>query len=187
MKKNESNKFCKYVLIFLISCFIGWFWEVIWEFLKNGNLINSGMLHGPWLPIYGTGSLLIYILLNEYKDKKWLIFIGSFVICTISEYCTSLYLEYTYGMSWWNYTDKPFNINGRICLPYSLAFGLSGLIVIYKIVPGVQKLIDKANKKVLTIICIIILSIFAVDFIYSTLYNPNISGKIKIIDMDKSK
>ena len=99
MEKKGSSKFNEYILIFLTCCFIGWFWEVLWEFLKNGNLINSGTMHGPWLPIYGTGALLIYILLNEYKDKKWLVFIGSFVICTISEYVTSMYLEYVYGLA----------------------------------------------------------------------------------------
>ena len=186
MEKKGSSKFNEYILIFLTCCFIGWFWEVLWEFLKNGNLINSGTMHGPWLPIYGTGALLIYILLNEYKDKKWLVFIGSFVICTISEYVTSMYLEYVYGLSWWNYTDKPFNINGRICLPYSIAFGLAGMLVIYKLVPLIKKICEKYNKKVITIICIIILVIFAFDFIYSTYY-PNVSEKIKIIDMNKFK
>ena len=186
MEKNESNKFCEYILLFLFTCFIGWFWEVLWEFLKNGNLINSGTMHGPWLPIYGSGTLLIYLLLNEYREKKWLIFIGSFVICTVSEYVTSIYLEYVYGMSWWNYTDKPFNINGRINLLYSLAFGVSGLLVIYKIVPTIKKIIKNSNKKVIIIICIILLAIFAFDFIYST-FNPNITNKIKIIDMNKFK
>ena len=186
MKKNETRKFNEYVILFMLCCFIGWFWEVLWEFLKNGNLINSGTMHGPWLPIYGTGSLLIYLLLYEYKDKKWLIFIGSFVICTISEYITSIYLEYTYGMAWWNYTDKPFNINGRICLPYSLVFGLSGLFVIYKLVPFVKKINLKFNKNVLTVICIILLIIFAADFVFSTYY-PNVSKVIHVIDMSKFK
>ena len=186
MEKKQGNKFIEYVLLFLLCCFIGWFWEVVWEFLKNGNLINSGTMHGPWLPIYGSGALIIYLLLYEYKDKKWLIFIGSLVICTISEYLTSMYLEYVYGMSWWNYTDKPFNINGRINLLYSIAFGISGLFVIYKLIPFIKKIIDKYNKKVLTVICIILLTIFTIDFIYSTYY-PNVSKKIQIIDMNKFK
>ena len=186
MEKRDTNKFNQIVLIFLICSFIGWFWEVLWEFLKNGNLINSGTMHGPWLPIYGTGSLLIYLLLNEYKDKKWMIFIGSFVICTVSEYLTSMYLEYVYGLSWWNYTDKPFNINGRICLPYSIVFGFTGLIVIYLIVPRIKKLLAKHNKKVLLTVCIILLSLFTFDFIYSTI-NPYVSKKIQVINMNKFK
>ena len=186
MKKNTSNKFCEIVLLFMVCCFIGWAWEVLWELLRCGNLMNSGTMYGPWLPIYSTGSLLIYLLLYAYKDKTWMIFIGSFVICTISEYLTSMYLEYTYGMAWWNYTDKPFNINGRICLPYSLVFGLTGLLVIYKIVPFVKKIVSKHNKKVLTAICIILLTLFVVDFVYSTI-NPNVSKKIQIINMDKFK
>ena len=186
MKKNGTNKFIEYILLFMLCCFIGWFWEVLWEFMKNGNLINSGTMHGPWLPIYGSGSLLIYLLLYEYKDKKWLIFIGSFVICTISEYITSTYLEYAYGMSWWNYTDKPFNINGKICLPYSIIFGLAGLLVIYRLVPFIKKIVDKYNKKILLTICIILIVIFTFDFIYSTYY-PNVSDKIQIINMEKFK
>lgn len=186
MKKNRIDKFIEYASLFLITCFIGWAWEVLWEFLKEGNLINSGTMRGPWLPIYGTGSLLIYILLYEYKEKKWMIFIGAFVICTVSEYITSLYLEYTYGMSWWNYTDKPFNINGRICLPYSIVFGFTGLIVIYLIVPFVKKFIEKHNKKIILTVCIILLSLFTFDFIYSTI-NPYVSKKIQVINMDKFK
>lgn len=186
MKKKETNNFNEIILIFLVCSFIGWFWEGLYELLKNGNLINSGTMHGPWLPIYGSGALLIYLLLNEYKEKKWFIFIGSFVICTIIEFLTSMYLEYVYGLSWWNYTDKPFNINGRICLPYSLAFGLAGMLVIYKLVPFVKKICEKYNKKVITAICIVILAIFTFDFIYSTYY-PNVSDKIQIINMDKFK
>ena len=67
MEKKGSNKYLEYILIFLICSCIGWCWEVIWEFLKNGCLINSGTMHGPWLPIYGSGSLLIYILLNSWS------------------------------------------------------------------------------------------------------------------------
>ena len=89
-------------------------------------------------------------------------------------------------MSWWNYTDKPFNINGRICLPYSIVFGFTGLIVIYLIVPFIKKILDKYNKKVLFAICIILLSIFTFDFVFSTI-NPYVSKKIQIINMDKFK
>ena len=59
MEKNKINKFNEYIYLFFVTCFIGWLWEVVWELLKNGNLINSGTMRGPWLPIYGTGIFII--------------------------------------------------------------------------------------------------------------------------------
>ena len=97
----------------------------------------------------------------------------SFLISAVIEYATSFYLEITKGMVWWDYSQKPFNINGRICLLYTLVFALLATILYYFVIPKIINLLKRVNYKVLSAISIILLSLYLVDNIYSY-KKPNI-------------
>ena len=142
MKKEslkEKNNLFVYIMLFFALAFIGWCFEVLNEIRKGHGFINRGVLHGPWLPIYGFGGLIIYILLKKFYKKPIIVFSLSFLISAVIEYFTSFYLEITKGMVWWDYSKKPFNINGRICLLYTLVFALLATILYYFVIP---KIID---------------------------------------------
>lgn len=173
------KKFIFISMIFFSFAFLGWIWEILWEMLKNGNLINSGVLHGPWLPIYGCGALFIYLILYRFKKNKIVIFFGCFIICSIIEYITSIYLEKKYGLHWWNYSKRPFNLNGRVCLLYSTAFGIAGYFGIYDIIPFIKKIYKKINYKLLVVLNIILISLFTFDICYSFKY-PHIVKRYKV-------
>lgn len=176
-----------YFWYFISFAFIGWVYEVLYYLFEKGKFINSGTMIGPWLPIYGWGGLLIYFLSLKLRDKPYKVFIISFLLSGIIEYLTSLYLEYVYGMKWWDYSKMAFNINGRICLAGLLVFSILALIVMYFVLPLLDKIYNKLNPKIINIILLSIFLIYAFDFVYSTIHpNKNIASPIEIVEQYKS-
>lgn len=179
--KEKKNKLFMYIFLFFTLSVIGWIFEVLNEIRKGHGFINRGVLQGPWLPIYGSAGLIIYLLLKKYKEKPHVVFSLSFIISFAVEYLTSLYLEITKGIIWWDYSKKPLNLNGRVCFLYTLIFAIIATLVYYFIIPKLIKLFEKIPYKVVSIICIILLVIFLADNIYST-KKPNIVRGAKIVN-----
>ena len=178
------------ILMFFIFAFVGWLWEVLLHLLNDGAFVNRGVLHGPWLPIYGAGGTLVLIFLNKFREKPVVEFISIIVVCGIVEYFTSYFLEITHnGEKWWDYSGYFLNLNGRICAEGLLIFGLAGMAAVYAIAPALDDIIKKINRKVVITISIVLVSIFVLDNIYSKAY-PNMgdgitSYKNEIILYDK--
>lgn len=178
---NKSYEKLFLILMFFTFSIIGWFWEGLYDLLRFGILANHGVLFGPWLPIYGFGGVLMYLLLNRYRKYPIVVFMGSFVFCTLIEFFTGVYLEITKGRTWWTYKDMPFNIDGKICLLSSIFFGLAGILLIYFIAPKLKKLYSKLDYKKAAIIVLFLMAIFTLDFIHST-NHPNIVKRYHVID-----
>ncbi len=161
------------ILLFFIIAFIGWLWEVSLHLITDGVFVNRGALHGPWLPIYGYGGILILIFLKKFRHSPLKEFSATILLCGCVEYFTSYYLEVTHnGVKWWDYSGYFLNLHGRICAEGLLIFGLGGLAIVYLVAPLLDNIIRKINKKMLIPLCVILLSIFITDQIYSHYY-PN--------------
>ncbi len=147
MLKNKIS-FHDIFYIFIFGCLFGYIVEGIWSYLKRGILINhTALVLGPFNIVYGVGAITLTIFLYKLKDKSNIqIFASSFLIGTALEYIMSFLMEKMVGFVAWNYRKKPFNINGRVCLHYSLFWGILGIIWIKLIYPKLQKLIDSFNK-----------------------------------------
>ena len=166
------------VLLFFILSFGGWLWEVILHIISDGNFVNRGVLHGPWLPIYEAGCVLILTLLYRFRKNPWVLFLLTMVLCGIVEYYTSVYLEFTHnGTKWWDYTGYFLNINGRVCAEGLLVFGLGGVAMTYFLAPILDNYIRKIDFKVLVIICVVLISLYIIDNGYSRKY-PNVGHGI---------
>lgn len=163
------------ILTFFAFSLVGWLWEVSLHLVNDGQFVNRGVLHGPWLPVYGSGVVLIVIMLYRFRKNVPLEFFSAIVLCGIVEYFTSLYLELTKGMRWWDYSGYFLNINGRICAEGLLIFGLGGLAAVYILVPLLDNRLQKTNHKILGVLCAILLVTFIGDSIYSK-NHPN-TGK----------
>lgn len=164
------------VLLFFIFSFIGWLWEVSLHLISDGQFVNRGVLHGPWLPIYGTGGVIILILLKKLRSRPGLELIAAMVVSGIVEYYTSWYLEMSHnGQKWWDYTGYFLNLNGRICAEGLLTFGFGGLAIVYLVAPLLDNQLKKAKKKVLIVVAAGLLISYVGDQFYSTAH-PN-TGK----------
>lgn len=164
------------IMIFFIMAFVGWIWEVSLHLISDGEFVNRGVLHGPWLPIYGTGSILILLLLNKFRKKPALEFFSAIVVCGVVEYYTSYYLEITHnGQKWWDYTGYFLNINGRICAEGLLTFGLGGMLIVYILAPLLDNMLRRIPQKLIVALCAGLLIVYCCDQFYSSKH-PN-TGK----------
>lgn len=156
-----------YFILFLIYSIIGWIMEVCFSLITKGKLVNRGFLVGPYCPIYGTGAILATLFLNRFLDSPVILFILSVVICSVVEYLGSFLLEKIFHASWWDYSNNKFNINGRICLQFMLAFGVGCTAVMYVTNPLLTKLISYIPENILNILAIVLFVIFISDAILS--------------------
>lgn len=156
------------VLLFFIFSFIGWCWEVSLHLVLDGVFVNRGALHGPWLPIYGSGGVLLLTLLNRVRSSPVKEFFCIIFVCGMVEYWTSYYLEVVYdGMKWWDYSGYFLNLNGRICAEGLLVFGIGGMVFVYIAAPLLDNRIRVIRKQVLVWSCLILLGLYAADTVYS--------------------
>ena len=141
--------------------------EVIYTFIETKKLVNRGFLIGPYCTIYGCGCFLLNLLLTNFKENPVILFLLAILVCSILEYTTSYLMERFFKARWWDYSERKFNLNGRICAGTMLPFGFLGLFVIYVLNPFVTTILGNINSNILNIITIIILIIFIVDNIFS--------------------
>ncbi|HJF93533.1 MAG TPA: DUF975 family protein [Lachnoclostridium phocaeense] len=166
------------ILLFFIFSVIGWAWEVSLHLVTDGEFVNRGVLHGPWLPIYGGGGVLILMLLNRLRNRPVLEFAGIVILCGCVEYATSLALEILHdGERWWDYSGYFLNLNGRICAEGLLVFGIGGIAIVYMLAPLLDNQIQRIRSWILIPLCLILLTVFAADSIYSA-QHPNIGKGI---------
>ena len=156
-----------YVLLFMIYSFIGWVVEIIINLFNKKKFVNRGFLIGPCLPIYGFGSIGIIIFLSKYSNDFITVFCMGTVLCCVLEYFTSYIMEQLFRARWWDYSNKKFNIAGRICLETAVLFGLGGCIIIYFVNPLLVKLLEIVSPVILNIIVILFIIVFVVDFLVS--------------------
>ena len=157
------NIFNLYILFWIYS-FLGWCVETIWVSFRKHKLINRGFFLGPYCPIYGTGGILL-LSLSNYQNDPLVVFILSIFICSVVEYLTSYFLELIYRVRWWDYTNRFFNINGRICLFNSIFFGLFGLFAVCLLNPFLTSLIINLKSNIKLIGLVIIFIVTSIDMI----------------------
>lgn len=172
LKYDRAYSWSSLVLIFFTFSVIGWLWEVSLHLFGDGVFVNRGFFHGPWLPIYGTGGILVIVLLKRFAKKPLLTFFLAIVVCGVVEYLSAWLLWEIKGMYWWNYTGYFLNLHGRICAEGLLVFGLGGCALIYIAAPFFDEIYRRIPKRTARILCILLLMAFAADIVFS-LIHPN--------------
>ena len=123
--------------LFFIYAFLGWCTEVIYAALKSGRFVNRGFLNGPVCPVYGCGAVIVLWVLEPLRGNLLLLFLGSVALTSLLEWLTGFVLERLFHQRWWDYSQEPFNLNGYICLRFSIAWGLACLFVVKLVHPSV--------------------------------------------------
>lgn len=131
----------QYFVEFMFYSFLGWVWESIYCTAKNKAWQDRGFLFGPICPIYGSCVILVKLLFELVPSVSspdfpvWAIFLICMIGSAIAEFCTSWVLEKRFHAMWWDYSKLPLNIQGRICLPVSIGFGLAGVAIVKFLFP----------------------------------------------------
>lgn len=162
------------VAYFIIYSVVGFIIETIFGILTKGVLESrKSFLYGPFCSIYGLGAVLMILPLQRFKKNNYTLFAAGFVIGSIIEYFVSLIGELIFHIKWWDYSDQILNLNGRICVLFSLFWGLLAIYLMSDINKRVDKLIDFLKKKISMGILktiVVLISIFIVFDLGITAY-----------------
>lgn len=174
--------FINYLWFFIIYSFLGWGIEVAFHTVTQGKFVNRGFLNGPVCPIYGFGMIILLYFLTPLTKSFILLFIGSVILTSTLEFITGFLLEKVFNDKWWDYSDKPFNIKGYICLSFSIMWGIGAVFVIDIIHPTVYKFISIFNNNLGNILISLFVSYFVADFVVTLLGILKINKRFKVLD-----
>ena len=175
---NEPRKLCgysllEYIYIFFFFAIAGWIWECTLYLVRDHVLVNRGTKYGPWVPIYGYGGILVILLLYRFRHSKVRVFLYGIIISTAFEYLTSVVLEYGLNVVYWDYSDEPFNLCGRISLVSYLAFGVFSLLGTYLFAPAAAGIARKIPPKPRRIIGIVLCGLYCLDILACAIFGFN--------------
>lgn len=166
-----------YILLFFTYSFAGWFMESVGGILNVKKFINRGFLIGPYCPVYGLGVVLITFLLRNYTNDIPVLFVLSTLICGTLEYFTSYIMEKLFNARWWDYHNRKFNINGRVCLETLIPFGIAGSLFLCVINPFFISIYSKIPDLIRHIITVVLAIAFLIDCIVSFIIIMSFKGE----------
>ena len=167
--KIKLSRFQLFILYFFLFAFIGWLMETIYAIFTLGHFVKRGFLYGPICPIYGFGALMLILFLAKYRKNNLKLFIYAAVIFSVFEYIVSYCLDALFAMHWWDYTNEFFNLNGRITLSFSIAWGIIAILFINHIYPFLKKKVNLFLSKFSYSLQITIVRVFSLIFISDTI------------------
>lgn len=170
------------ILFFFIYSFLGWICESIYCSIGNKKIINRGFLNGPICPVYGFGSLIVIFSLKNFQSNIKLLFIFGILVTSILEYITGFVLEKLFKTTWWNYSNKRFNIKGRVCLKNSILFGAMSVVLIEVIHKNIYNIVVYISDLLLAVIVISILVCFLIDLNFTLLSLNKLNRKLRFMD-----
>lgn len=145
---KKLPKFLLYFLYLLIFSIIGWILETLFSFYSLGYFTKRGFLYGPLCPIYGWGALILIIFFSTYRKHNFKLFFYAAMIFSVFEYMVSFAMEAFFSLKWWDYTNEFMNLNGRISIFYSFAWGIIAILFINLIYPFFKKKINIILSKI---------------------------------------
>ncbi|KFI68185.1 putative ABC transporter permease [Bifidobacterium magnum] len=170
-------------LWFLLYSFVGWVWETVLNIFTKKRFVDRGMLNGPICPIYGFGAVIVIFALRD--EHQWLaVFLSSGVLACTLEYLTSWSIEKMFHVRFWDYSNKPFNINGRVYLNGFIAFGLGATLVKELVQPHVEDVIDLIPPVVLTVVSAVLLVILLADLAVTIAGLRSLHNRLGTIETD---
>ena len=156
--------FVQWILFFYCYCFLGWCIESSIVSFKQKRLVNRGFLHGPMLPIYGSGAIMVLICTIPVKEHVALVYFFGMIGATLLEYITGYAMEKILKVRYWDYSNRFMNLNGHICFVSSLFWGVLSIFMTYVVHGNVEKIILEIPKNIAFGIVVVITIVFGVDF-----------------------
>ena len=150
-------------LWFFFYSILGWLYESLFcSIFGERRFINRGFLLGPYCPIYGTGAILCWLVLKN-NTNIFEVFVIAAVLCSIVEYITSYCMEKIFHARWWDYSNMPFQLHGRICLYGGIIFGSGVVVIRFLVQPNIMKLTSLINESLLNGLTLGLLIIIGID------------------------
>lgn len=167
-----------YIFYFFFYSFIGWFFESCYCSIRPKKWVNRGFLKGPLCPIYGTGGLVMMVCLLPLRHitknlyiNELIIFVAGAILCDIVEFMTSYIMEKLFNARWWDYSNKKFNIQGRICLTHTFYWGTCSCLFVFILEPIMNLyIVGQVSESSRNILTYIFLTVFAFDLLDTVIH-----------------
>lgn len=172
----------QFLWIFFIYAFLGWCTEVSYAALNIGRFVNRGFLNGPVCPIYGFGIVIVLTCLTPLKENFFLLFLGSVVLTSALELVTGFVLEKIFHQRWWDYSEKPFNLGGYVCLQFSVLWGLACVFVVDILHPSIEFIIRIIPSPLGWFLLGLFAAVMAVDLVATVRTIAKINRQLSQID-----
>lgn len=149
---------------FFIYSFLGWTMECIVISIEEKEIVNRGFIKGPFCTVYGAGALIIYYTLRPFQHNALMLFLCGFIFASVIEYLTAIAMTRLFGTFWWDYSRKPFNYKGILCLESSIAWGMLTVLLFMFIHPFVEFIMSLYSIGIGKFLVSILLVIYCIDF-----------------------
>lgn len=156
-----------WLFFFYIYCFLGWCFESAFVSAKSHKWVNRGFMRGPFLPLYGSGAMMMYVVSLPFQDNIILTYIAGVIGATALEYVTGVAMETLFKVRYWDYSSKPFNFQGHICLRSSIAWGFLTILMTRVIHKPIERLVMSIPLNVLSYVTIAVTVYMVADFTLS--------------------
>ena len=185
-----TDRLINLILLFFAYAFLGWCIEVTLKYFQFHRFINRGFLTGPWLPIYGSGAALITVVIKGLAPLEFSVgttFIVSFLLCGFLEYLTSYILEKRFHARWWDYSQKPMNLHGRVWIGNLVLFGLGGVVIVDLINPLLLRLSEHMSLPLREIIAVSLSTVFVADYVMSHFVLKLVKTSVELSEADDTE
>ena len=172
IQQNALATLSQLVLLFFLYSLAGWLIEVTLKYIQFHRFINRGFFTGPICPIYGSGALLITlagIVFPRASDSYGTSFLMSLLLCGTVEYLTSYLMEKRFHARWWDYSQKPMNLHGRVWIGNLILFGMGGIAILHLLNPVIERLFALLPAPTKEVLAAALLAVFAVDYVMTHL------------------
>lgn len=157
----------QWALLFYFYCLCGWVWESCYVSVRQRRWVNRGFLHGPLLPIYGSGAIIILFAVIPVEDSLCLVWLFGMMAATALEYVTGAAMERVFKVRYWDYSGQKCNLNGHICLTSSIAWGFFSILLVRFVHPPIGRLLARVPALVVDPAALALTAVFAADVVCS--------------------
>lgn len=157
----------QWLLFFYIYCFLGWCFESGWVSFRTGHLVNRGFMRAPFLPLYGSGAIMMYVVSRPFQDNIVLTYLAGCVGATILEYVTGATMERMFKIKYWDYSNQRFQYKGHICLSSTIAWGFLTIFMTKVIHNPIEHIVLAVPETVVSVIVLLLTVVLTWDFALS--------------------
>lgn len=154
----------QWLAFFYIYCIFGWCFESGYVSLRKHHPVNRGFMTGPYIPLYGSGAVLVLFVTLPVRDNYILMYLLGAAAATVLEYFTGVIMERMFGVRYWDYSDQKFNFQGQICLSSTIVWGFLALLLVEIVQRPIEQAVLLVDEKILTNITFVFTIVFTFDF-----------------------
>lgn len=175
----------QWMMFFYIYCFIGWCFESAYVSCRKRHLVNRGFMRGPFLPLYGSGAIMMLVVSMPFRDNILLTFIAGMIGATLLEYVTGMGMEALFKIRYWDYANQKFNLKGYICLSSSITWGAMTILMTLVIHKPIEDVILAVPMSVLSVVVLVLTTVIVVDLTIA--FRTALDLKNVLVSMEKGK